>query len=78
MTRFLIILMLAYTPTAPAHAATSCPADPLQASYKVWPGNTISPGKTQSSFHPCGKRLECTGGNLAGGGLMKRSCRWAN
>ena len=60
-----------------AHGAPKCPADPLSASYQIWPGNTISAGKLQAANHPCGRRLECTGGNTAGGGAMKRSCRWA-
>jgi len=74
-----LVLLLACAAIAfatTAHAAPKCPADPVAASFKIWPGNTISPGKTQTGNHPCGQRLECTGGNQAGGGTMKRSCRW--
>ncbi len=64
--------------TTTAHAAPKCPADPVAASYRIWPGNTISTGKLQTTNHPCGQRLECIGGNEARGGAMKRSCRWAS
>jgi hypothetical protein len=63
--------------TTTAHAAPKCPVDPVAASYRIWPGNTIAAGKLQTANHPCGQRLECTGGNAARGGTMQRSCRWA-
>ena len=66
---------VAFTDTA--IAASKCPADPVAASYRIWPGNTISTGQLQTASHPCGQRLECIGGNQARGGSMKRSCRWA-
>lgn len=73
----MFIACAAMAPASIAHAAQKCPADPVAASYRIWPGNTISPGKVQTSNHPCGRQLECTGGNRAGGGTMKRSCRWS-
>jgi hypothetical protein len=72
----LLLACAAIALAATAHAAPKCPADPVAASRRIWPGNTISAGKLQTADHPCGQRLECTGGN--GTGSMKRSCRWAN
>lgn len=72
----LLLACLAIALPGTAHAA-KCPADPVAASYRIWPGNTISTGQLQTTNHPCGQRLECTGGNQARGGSMKRSCRWA-
>lgn len=74
----LLLACAAIACPAAAHAASKCPADAVAASYRIWPGNTISTGKLQTANHPCGQRLECIGGNEARGGTMKRSCRWAS
>jgi hypothetical protein len=56
-------------------AQSKCPSSATEASKAVWPSGGVSKGKTVTGSHPCGRRLQCTGGSTAqkGGG---RSCRW--
>jgi hypothetical protein len=53
----------------------ACPKDATLASRVIWTAGAISPGKSVTGRHPCGRSMQCTGGTSArqGGG---RECRW--
>ena len=54
--------------------AQGCPSNANQASYSIWPENSIKTGVTKTGTHRCGRKLRCTGGayNVRG----SRSCSW--
>jgi hypothetical protein len=52
-----------------------CPADAATASRDIWPAGAISNGKKVTGRHPCGRRMQCTGGTSASN-AGSRECRW--
>jgi hypothetical protein len=57
-----------------AAQAQRCPANANQASGAVWAWGTIRTGQTVTATHPCGRRIQCVGGER--GSKESRSCRW--
>jgi hypothetical protein len=68
-----LVAGLAVVPTM-AVAQKGCPANARDASRDLWP--RISTGQTVTGMHPCGRRLQCTGGSGTGAGSIRRSCKW--
>jgi hypothetical protein len=57
-----------------AAAAQKCPSDANRASQAVWAQGSISTGTTVTGTHPCGRRIQCTGGTRES--KASRACRW--
>lgn len=57
-----------------AGAAGACPADPVKASFQVWPAGMLKMTEEETAVHPCGKKLSCHGGNTRRG--VNRRCEW--
>lgn len=51
-----------------------CPATPVAASYQIWAETQLARGSVMTGLHPCGKKLECTGGSQQR--ASPRQCRW--
>jgi hypothetical protein len=54
--------------------AGACPADPVKASFQVWPEGGLHQMQAQTGTHPCGKSLTCYGGNMKH--HTQRQCNW--
>jgi hypothetical protein len=70
----LFSMVVAGLSLAPSPVRAQCPSNATRASLAVWPAESIQTGKTVTGTHPCGKRIQCTGGRP--GDLKTRSCRW--
>ncbi|MCC2113888.1 MAG: hypothetical protein KDJ16_17765 [Hyphomicrobiales bacterium] len=62
------VIALSVTPAT----AGNCPADAVKASKEIWPKGRVSTGTTVVGTHPCGRRIQCTGGDPG----KKRKCKW--
>jgi len=57
-----------------ARATGGCPADPVKASFQVWPMGGLRSMEKATGTHPCGKTLTCYGGNTKH--AAARHCEW--
>ncbi len=74
---FLAAVTIAGLSTVPAgfaNAAGACPADPVKASFQVWPAGELKMSEEETAVHPCGKKISCHGGNPRRG--IQRRCEW--
>lgn len=54
--------------------AAKCPARAIDASFAIWPVNSLRVAQTVSAMHPCGRRITCVSGVRAN--KFPRRCRW--
>jgi hypothetical protein len=73
----ILVAGFAFAPTTASaqQKKGACPKNATVASLAIWPRGTISTGKLASGRHPCGRSMECVGGqNISNTG--GRNCRW--
>lgn len=67
------LLTIALLGVAPASAQSRCPANPVRASFSIWPAGTLNNTRHSIARHACGRLLQCIGGYSRFG---ERRCTW--
>jgi hypothetical protein len=70
-TLWIASVMLALS-AAPSSAA--CPANPVAASFVIWAENSLGKFQNVTAAHPCGRRIDCRGGDQRN--RVARRCWW--
>jgi hypothetical protein len=71
---FAALAALSQTGNAQIGGKPSCPADPIAASFRIWPAGQLYNRGGIVGTHPCGQKMRCDGGDQMQN--KQRRCTW--